>query len=243
MMNAEALKHTAKVTPCQAIFYTWEELSNLYTALLSGYFERKISANVATDSLDDSWYIQLWDKPLFLNELHALLDTVNADDYDREANEFEECPIERLSQSVGNKIIALQSPFPIDASHAADDGVYFTGNAYVSDLQKALTEMMAAFDTTIKLKDEPSVTITLPNNQVLRATTSHDAEYPSIRIELESPAARMHPEPICFVEHNPNRPNGHELCICTYTAKSDEPDYYESYHPCADEQGEKEKEL
>ncbi|MEG0598029.1 MAG: hypothetical protein RR502_08295 [Oscillospiraceae bacterium] len=170
IMNAEALKHATKVTPCQAIFYTWEELSNLYTALLSGYFERTIPVGVTADERGDGWFMRLWDAPLSSEELLELLDTIKADDYDREANDFGEYPIKELTQSVGNKIIALQLPFSIDASHAADEGIYFTG--------KMPTETVRLLVTYPELEERPDllcVSIDTPEKKGSVINTYFDA--------------------------------------------------------------------
>ena len=58
----------------------------------------------------------------------ALMDVLHADDYDRDANDFGEYPIQELSQSLGRRLVAATLPFTVDASHAADDGVWFTGH-------------------------------------------------------------------------------------------------------------------
>lgn len=105
-------------------------------------------------------------------------------------------------------------------------------NAYTDGLRSALSEMLPPLGGIIHVKDEPFLTLPLPDGQTLRTVVYHDAEYPAIRIELEGKTARMHPEPLCFVEHNPNRPEGHQLCICAYTEGSDDPDYYKSYRHC-----------
>lgn len=114
-------------------------------------------------------------------------------------------------------------------------------NAYADGLRSALTDMLPALGGVLQCDDEAFLTLTLPEGQTLRAVVSHDAEYPAVKIELEGPSAHMHPEPLCYVEHNPNRPEGHQLCICAYTADDDDPDYYKSYVPCKDNQDGQEK--
>ena len=108
-------------------------------------------------------------------------------------------------------------------------------NAYTDGLRSALSEMLPPLGGCMHAKDEPFLTLDLPDGKTLRAAVSHDAEYPSIRIELEGQGTKMNPEPLCFVEHNPNRPDGHQICICAYTESSDDPDYYKSYLPCAED--------
>lgn len=157
-MNADALKCTANVTPCQAVFYAWEELSNLYTAILSSCFERTITVGVTGDERGDGWFLQLGDTPLSKEELNTLLDTLKADGYDRDANDFGEYPIQELSQSIGQMIAALTFPFPVDASHAADDGVWFTGRmpAEIMRLFVSYPELEAVPDLLTVAIDGPA---------------------------------------------------------------------------------------
>lgn len=111
-------------------------------------------------------------------------------------------------------------------------------NSYTDGLRAALSEMLPPLGGVMRAKDEPVLTLTLPDGNTLRSIVSHDAEYPAIRIDLVRPSATTHPEPICFAEYNPNRPEGHQLCICAYTEDNDDPDYYRSYTPCEDDQSE-----
>lgn len=104
-------------------------------------------------------------------------------------------------------------------------------NAYIRDLQSALAEMLIATGGVMTARESPTLMLNLPDGQVLRASISRDSEYPALRIDLENSTARMHSEQLCFVEHNPDRPEGHQLCICAYTESSDDPDYYKSYIP------------
>lgn len=73
-----------------------------------------------------------------------------------------------------------------------------------------------------------SCVLTLPGERRLQASVQQDSEYPCINIALIT--ADGEPEQVCFVEHNPQKAPGHELCICAYQAGDDEPAYYDSYH-------------
>lgn len=105
-------------------------------------------------------------------------------------------------------------------------------NTYTDDLKTTMADALSASGNTVKFDDEPYMTLPLPHGQTLRAVLSHDTKYPGIRIELEG--AGVQPVPLCHVEHNPMRPTGHQICVCAYSAASDDPDYYKSYSPCED---------
>lgn len=128
-MSFDILKHAANITPCQAHFCTWEGLSNLCSALLTGYFKRPVFVEAVGEEHSDGWSLKLGDTPLSKEELTALMDVLHADDYDRDANDFGEYPIWELSQTLGLRLVAATLPFTVEASHAADDGVWFTGRA------------------------------------------------------------------------------------------------------------------
>lgn len=128
-MGFDFIKQAAGITPTQAHFCGWEGLGNLCSALLTGYFKRPVTVAATGEERRDGWSLKLTDTPLSKDELAALLNTLKADDYDWDANDFGEYPIWELSQSVGQKIVAGNLPFHVDAMHAADDGVWFTGKA------------------------------------------------------------------------------------------------------------------
>lgn len=128
-MSFDFLKHAANITPCQAHFCTWEDLNNLCSALLTGYFKRPVSVWAVGDTYNDGWSLKLGDTPLSKEEQTALMDVLHADDDDREANDFGEYPIWEICQGLSFRLVAATLPFPVEESHAADDGVWFTGHA------------------------------------------------------------------------------------------------------------------
>lgn len=75
----------------------------------------------------------------------------------------------------------------------------------------------------------PSVELTLPDKSVLRATAVEDENFPAIEITLTSKDGKT--DKVCFVEYNPERENGSEVCIGVYNSKDDETVYYDSYTP------------
>ena len=127
-MSFDFIEHAANIMPNQAHFCSWEGLSNLCSALLTGYFKRPVFAEATGEEHSDGWSLNLGDTPLSQGEMTALMDVLHADDYDRDANDFGEYPIQELSQSLGRRLVAATLPFTVDASHAADDGVWFTGH-------------------------------------------------------------------------------------------------------------------
>lgn len=74
----------------------------------------------------------------------------------------------------------------------------------------------------------PSCEMTLPSGIRLRASTHNGSDYPCMSIELFDASGKT--EQICFVEHNPEKAPGRELCIGVYCGGEDEPVYYDSYH-------------
>lgn len=71
-------------------------------------------------------------------------------------------------------------------------------------------------------------TLTMPDGTVLRATAHPEPEYPCINVDLI--AADGTADRVCFVERNPEKEPGRELCIGVYCAGDDETVYYNSYH-------------
>lgn len=108
-------------------------------------------------------------------------------------------------------------------------------NTYADGLITVLVDIKKSLKATIKDSTVPaeSLTLELPDGQVLQASVSRDPHYPALNIQLKSGNPGALPEALCFAEYNPNRPEGHRLCLCAYTEGEDEPDYYKSYKPCA----------
>ena len=70
--------------------------------------------------------------------------------------------------------------------------------------------------------------INLPGGAKLVATSAQDPQFPSINIALVD--AQHEEIRVCFVEHNPERAPGHELCIGVYCSDEDDTVYYDSYN-------------
>jgi hypothetical protein len=189
-------------TSQQSLFIEWGELSDIFSVLLSGLLNRKIETRAEREEY--YWLIDLYDTPLTWEELGILFTAANADEWDRDQNDFGDYPITELCQGLCNKLMKKLLPYGIDATTADDGGVRFIGSA------------------------ETSIVKTLPDGTELIAEIWGEPEYPGIRISLR---ARGHDsELLCFAEHNSVKPAGKELCIAAYSSNQDEPAYYESYN-------------
>lgn len=73
-----------------------------------------------------------------------------------------------------------------------------------------------------------SCTLTMPDGTVLRASVHPEPEYPCINIDIIADGGIK--DRVCFVEHNPEKEPGHELCIGVYCSDDDETVYYNSYN-------------
>ena len=115
-MNFNFIEHTADIVPTQAHFCSWEGLSNLCTALLSGFFKRPFSVSAHRNAYGEGWTLGL-ETVLRLEELTALQE------------EFGDlCQVgDLLTQATGEKLVGLILPFAVAASHTTPQGVWFTG--------------------------------------------------------------------------------------------------------------------
>ena len=111
--------------PRQAIHFRWANLSNLAEMLLNRILKRGIPVDVVRSDYYD-WTISLSDDySLTLDELETLFSIIDANDWDRESNEFDGHPIQELSQSLSRKLVSLLLPFKAHHAHADDEGVWF----------------------------------------------------------------------------------------------------------------------
>lgn len=128
-MNSEWLVTNGSLTPCLARFFSWDDLSKLCSDLLSNGFQRPVAVNAVGLDCGDAWELKLIDIPISKGEQETLMDILDADDYDREANDFGGYPIWEISFSVSQKLASKVLPFHVESSHASDSGVWFTGRS------------------------------------------------------------------------------------------------------------------
>lgn len=72
-----------------------------------------------------------------------------------------------------------------------------------------------------------AIELVLPNDVRLRATAYPEQEYPCINVDMLDTNGT--PTRLCFVEYNPEKESGQELCIGAYCASDDDTVYYSSY--------------
>lgn len=77
----------------------------------------------------------------------------------------------------------------------------------------------------------------LPNGTALQVDvhTGTETRCPCINIDLIETDGTQNR--VCFVEHNPDKEPGHELCIGVYHSDSDETAYYDSYYENRESEG------
>lgn len=75
----------------------------------------------------------------------------------------------------------------------------------------------------------PHVKLTLPDGSWLTAVVYSQGDYPCINLYLHR---QGNPEElICFVEFNPEKERGRNICIGVYQPDVEDTVYYEPYHP------------
>lgn len=74
--------------------------------------------------------------------------------------------------------------------------------------------------------------LALPDGTALKVKVCRAGDYPGVSIDLT--AADGSENRVCFVEYNPEREPGHELCVGAYCATEADTVYYDSY--CLDQE-------
>lgn len=83
------------------------------------------------------------------------------------------------------------------------------------------------------MTEYPSIELELPDGSVLQANAIDDDNFPAIEICLTSQTDET--DKVCFVEYNPERDNGPEVCVGVYNSEDDDPVYYDAYIQGKDE--------
>ena len=71
-----------------------------------------------------------------------------------------------------------------------------------------------------------------PGGATLQVSIYPEDDYPCINIDLIKDDGSK--EKVCFVEHNPDKDPGHELCIGVYCSDEEDTVYYDSYNKTAE---------
>jgi len=87
----------------------------------------------------------------------------------------------------------------------------------------------------LRRMQDQTVCITLPDGTTLRAAPNGGFLYPGLSISIAHEDG-AEDERLCFVELNPEKQEGHRLCIGVYNAAEDDFVYYEPYHPGTNEE-------
>lgn len=143
--------------------------------------------------------------------------------------------------------VSMDSPLKDDDEIRAAVGLCYTGRDFVDlcsgdvELAKrlfsycdwqhpssALPEIEDSDEDSASPLSPRYIELTLPSGITLRATAYDTPAFPCIDIDLLDAGGEL--ERVCFVEHNPEKPFGHELCVGVYCAGDDETVYYNSYN-------------
>ena len=95
-------------------------------------------------------------------------------------------------------------------------------------LCSAASFIPVAFEPVAETTKTPADTLIMPNGTVLQVKICSEDEYPCINIDLVQ--ADGENERVCFVEHNPEKELGQELCIGVYCSTEEDTVYYGSYN-------------
>lgn len=113
-----------------AVFVSWDTISALCSMALQQILQRPITV-YATSSEPHlrEWFLLIEiDSRLTKKEADILLTTVEADDYDWDANDFGEYPVAELTSAVALKLLKKMKNIKAEWSFPEDDGVWlFTG--------------------------------------------------------------------------------------------------------------------
>lgn len=128
-MDVKLLNPAPRPTPQTAYFCGWLLVDRLCSALLSGILHRPIYAVADDGDLPNSWELFLDDSPLSKEELHTLLNLLQADDREWDANDDGEYPVWGLSQSISEKLLTRAVQYPTNGIHFAEKGIWLTYDA------------------------------------------------------------------------------------------------------------------
>lgn len=109
-----------------SVHIEWNELQKTASQKLSDLLGRDIIAESRRDEYY-YWGFYILRTPLSKEEIEKLFAIMDADDYDRDSNDFGEYPITEINQGLAEKIMADELPFTPNHSHADDEGVWFFG--------------------------------------------------------------------------------------------------------------------
>lgn len=85
-----------------------------------------------------------------------------------------------------------------------------------------------SYETSESQEWYPTIVLALPDGTYLRAKAIDDPNFPAINIYWDK-GSTDEPELVSFVEHNPERGKGHEVCIGVYRSDEEDTIHYGPY--------------
>jgi hypothetical protein len=107
------------------MYVEWKDLDRIFKGILTALLKRDVEADSKREEFY-YWGIDLT-TPISKDEIEIIYTAADACDYDREANEFGEYPIQELCEGLCNKLMSKILPFTLDMTRADDGGVWFIG--------------------------------------------------------------------------------------------------------------------
>lgn len=109
-----------------AVFLTWEKVSESCLEALRVILNRDIQVCATSDEPHfREWYLLLTiESRMNRTEIKTVLDTVEADDYEYDANDFGEYPVCELTSSVAVKLLNRTLGLNVEESTPVDEGVW-----------------------------------------------------------------------------------------------------------------------
>lgn len=122
-MDFGYLEIDKKLSPCLAQFFSWTELGELCSTMLTSALRRLVSVAAVKQGQGSAWVLKLIDNALSQEELYTLMDALDANGQGQETRE----DVWEIPQSLSYTLVAKAIPFYAKEAHAVDDGVWFTG--------------------------------------------------------------------------------------------------------------------
>jgi len=120
-----------KAAPQQALYLTWDELSDYFNKMLTEVCNREIRTQ-ATLSDYYYWEINILNTSITEDEINVIFELIDADGHDIDSNTVKGCDIMELTNSVSLKLISKSLPFPAINSISNEEGVWFIGSPDMS---------------------------------------------------------------------------------------------------------------
>ena len=108
-----------------AMYLEQKDLDLIFKGILTTLLKRDVGAESKREE-HYYWGIDINGK-ILKEEIEVIFNFADASDYDRDANDYGEYPIQELCEGLCNKIVSKILPFSIEISRADEHGVWFIG--------------------------------------------------------------------------------------------------------------------